>query len=349
MGEDPMDDIAGSETVVSRIEPAAPGRPAGTRADERVDPDAVIDRLSVRQHGIVGRRQLLVAGVPQHVVDYRVGKRRLHPVYPGVYRLGPVRARFSREMAAVLACGDGAVVSHGSAATLWGLRPDPGPGRAPARERRGGGGGRAQIVDVSIRHGCRSPGPGVRVHRIATLESAEITTTHGIPVTAPPRTILDVGAYCGVRELERMVATAERRGLASRRQIAALVARFPRRRGTRALRSLLAQEAGAGFVRSEAESLLQALVRKAGLESPRTNVVVHGYEVDSLWPQARLVVEIDGFAFHSSRAAFERDRDRDSALTGAGYRVIRVTWRQLKAAPEVFLVRLAQALARRGR
>jgi very-short-patch-repair endonuclease len=252
------------------------------------------------------------------------------------------------EMAAVLACGDQAVLSHASAAALWGLNPnrlawDVSDESDPDDQARPGHRG---VVHVSLRSGCRAPAPRIRVHRIRTLGPEDITRLHGIPITAPARTVLDVAGSCDTQELERVMAAAERRGLASRREIASVVDRFPKRRGTREIRALLALEGGVAFVRSEAESLLQTVIRKAGLIPPRTNVMVAGHEVDCLWPDARLVVEIDGFAYHSSRAAFERDRDRDSALSARGYRVIRVTWRQLQDAPEVFLVRLAQALAR---
>lgn len=294
------------------------------------DTDAVIDGLAAGQHGVVARRQLLEMGVPERAIDYRIGKGRLHRLYRGVYRVGPVRGRREREMAAVLACGAGAVLSHRSAAVVWGM--------VPARRR-------SAPVEVCIRRGYRAPGPKLRVHRVA-IPAEEATTVEGVPVTVPARTVLDLAASCEERELEQALAQGERRGLVDRRQIAALVDRYPRRAGTRLLRKLLADDGRASFTRSEAESRFLSLVRKAQLEPPETNVRLGGYEVDFLWRAARLVVEVDGYAYHSSPGAFDRDRRRDAVLTASGFRVLRVTWRQLVREPEALLVRLGQALGR---
>jgi very-short-patch-repair endonuclease len=126
--------------------------------------------------------------------------------------------------------------------------------------------------------------------------------------------------------------------------MAELLARHPGRPGSPALRALLDRDSDPALTRSEAEARLLTLVRKGRLREPETNVLVCGYEVDFLWRRERLVVEVDGFAFHSSQRAFERDRRRDGRLLTAGYRIMRVTWRQLTEEPEVLLVRLARIL-----
>lgn len=184
----------------------------------------------------------------------------------------------------------------------------------------------------------------MRVHRTPDLRDDEVTTFEGIPVTTPARTILDLAGSLGARELEAMVARAERKGLATREEVAALVARYPRRPGTRALRALLARGEAPALTRSKLEAEILNLTRTAQLPSPRTNVLLCGYEVDFFFPGAGVVLEVDGFAYHSSRASFEADRKRDGMLEAAGYRVIRVTWRQIRNERDAVLVRLGQAL-----
>jgi very-short-patch-repair endonuclease len=152
----------------------------------------------------------------------------------------------------------------------------------------------------------------------------------------------------GPRTLEAALATAERDRLSRRRDVLRLIARGPRRRGLHALRALLANSGAAALTRSEAEKRLLALVRRGGLPAPATNVLVEGQEVDFLWSEARLVVEVDGFAFHASRSAFESDRRRDARLAALGYRVVRTTWRQIVEEPEATLVGLARTLVAAG-
>lgn len=295
--------------------------------------DARIDAIAAEQHGVVSRRQLVAAGVVGHAIDDRLRKGRLEGVYRGVYRVGPVRARWWREVAAVLACGGGAVVSHWSAGRLAGLlRP---------------GAGAEGPVHVTIPSGYRTPGPGAKVHRASVLSSDETTTLHGIPCTTPARTILDLSGVLAPRALERVVARALRDGAVDTDAIARLVGRHPRRAGAGVLRRLLAQETEPAFTRSAAEERFLRLVRRSGLPVPRSNVRLNGVEVDFHWPSTGLVVEVDGYAFHGSRVAFEHDHGRDAALTVAGYRVLRFTWRQLTRQPEKVLVAVTRALAGR--
>jgi len=234
-------------------------------------------------------------------------------------------------MAAVLACGDTARLSHATAAGCQGL----------AHERRPDE--NATIV-VSVGFGPRRPRPGIRVHRVGRVEPDETTTYEGIPITTPPRTILDLAAIVAPRELEHTVARALRGGLATEDSLASLLARYPRRPGVPALRAILARDGTPAFVRSEAEARFLALLRRARLPAPRVNDVVRGFEVDFFWPAFRLIVEVDGFAYHGSRAAFEKDRRRDTALEGMGLRVMRVTWRQVTEESEALLVSLSRVL-----
>ncbi|MFO8175952.1 MAG: DUF559 domain-containing protein [Longimicrobiales bacterium] len=236
-----------------------------------------------------------------------------------------------KETAAVLACGEAAVLSHRSAAGLWKMLPLPSD-KVP--------------VEVTLFRGCRRPGPSVRIRRFGRLHPDETTHLQGLPVTVPARTLLDLAGSVNDRRVEQALAVALRERLSDRKEIRKLLARHPRRSGTPLLRDLVDRDNEAVFTRSEAEARFLKLVRKARLRIPQVNARVSGYEVDFLWRRQRLIVEIDGFAFHSSSGAFERDRRRDAVLTGAGFRVIRVTWRQVTKEPEALLVSLAQALVR---
>lgn len=233
-------------------------------------------------------------------------------------------------MAAVLACGAGAHLSHRSAAAVWRLLP---------RDAAG-------AVHVTVAGRDRGHRPGVVVHRVPVLERSEVTHVDWIPITAPARTLFDLASVVVGRDLEQAVAQAEKQRLTSRSELMSLVARHAKRRGIRALRDLLGHGGEPALARSEAEERFLALIRKARLPVPNVNTRIAGHEVDFLWRRERLVVEVDGYAFHSSRVAFERDRRRDVNLSAKGFRVIHVTWDQLAHESEIVLVSLAQALAR---
>ena len=159
--------------------------------------------------------------------------------------------------------------------------------------------------------------PNIRVHRVS-LTVADITTLEGIPVTSALRTLRDLSAVLTSRELERVLALAERQRRVDPETLRSLAAQHTGRPGAPLLRALLQIETEPALTRSEAEERFLALVRKAQLPAPETNVKLSGYEVDFLWRQERLVVEVDGFAFHSSREDFEADRRRDARLTARG-------------------------------
>jgi very-short-patch-repair endonuclease len=292
--------------------------------------ERTITDLASRQHGLVTRAQLLGAGLGPDAVRYRVRAMRLRPVQRGVYRVGPLISPNAREMAAVLACGPEAVISHRSAAALWRLLPER-DASAP--------------VDVTVPAPDRRRRPAILIHRGPGLNADEVTTVDRVPTTVPARTVLDLAGHVGRRDLERALARAARRGLADHSELSALMERHPRRRHVGALRALLRERAGPALTRSEAEERFLALIGKARLPVPEVNAVLAGYEVDFLWRADRLVVEVDGFAFHSSRSAFETDRQRDGHLSSRGLRVMRVTWRQIVDEPEAMLVRLAHSLA----
>jgi very-short-patch-repair endonuclease len=263
-------------------------------------------------------------------IRWRVRSGRLFPVQRGVYRVGPVVAPRAREMAAALACGPGAVVSHRSAALLWQIGPDLGTD------------GPVHVTLVRVDRGHR---PDIRAHRVRHLPPDDVALLEGIPVTTPRRTILDLAGELGSGELERMVAQACLRGTVDPQDLRNLAVHSAGRRGVARLRALLDADGAPALTRSEAERRFLRLVRRARLPAPGTNVTIGEMEVDFAWTNQRLVVEVDGFAFHSSRSRFENDRRRDARLAGRGYRVMRVTWRQIAHEPEALLVHLARALA----
>jgi len=295
------------------------------------DVDEIIGDLAAAQHGIVARRQLLARGVTVPTVRSRVRSGRLRPIHRGVYQVGPVAGRFAREMAAVLACGPGAVVSHRSAGSLWAILP-PADATMP--------------VELTINSRRPFRRPGVVVHRTLSLDVDDLTHLEGVPITSPVRTLLDLAAVLRFRELEQALARAERAELVNRTDLSKVAERHRHRPGVSALRALLAGEAAPAMARSEAEERFLQLIRKAQLPPPETNVKVHGFEVDFLWRAQGVAVEVDGFAYHRSPASFEGDRRRDAHLAAQGIHVMRVTWRQLTTEPEAVLVRLAQTLVR---
>jgi very-short-patch-repair endonuclease/predicted transcriptional regulator of viral defense system len=302
--------------------------------------DRMINHLASGQHGVVTRPRLVEAGVPPDVVDRRIKSGWLEAIHRGVYRVGPVLAPLAREMAAVLACRD-AAVSHVSVL----------PMSEVAREIAISAGISVRAADpihVTTPRLARARHGGIVVHGARELRGDEVMIFEGIPVTTPARTLFDLAAMVDGRRLEQLVASAMARGFTTRDALLSQAERHVRRPGSRRLRLLLEADAEPALTRSEAEARFLALVRSGGLPTPRTNVVVCGYKVDFVWEREGLIVEVDGRAFHSSDRMFESDRRRDRDLTAAGFRVIRVTWRQLVHEPNVVLVQVTQALMRNG-
>jgi very-short-patch-repair endonuclease len=230
-------------------------------------------------------------------------------------------------MAAVLAGGTSAALSHHSAAALWKLRTvDP------------------QLVHITVpRTGARSR-PGLRIHRPRTLRDNEVTMHHGIPVTTPQRTILDLATTLGERDLQRAIEEAIVTRRATPASLDALASARRGHHGAANLKRALRDHApGTTLTRSELEERFLALCRDHGLPTPEVNAKLAGLTVDFLFPDHRLVVETDGWRFHGHRAAFERDRRRDATLARAGYRTLRFTHDQLTREPHAIVATLAAA------
>lgn len=307
----------------------ADGMTHGSPARRRASVDQVAAEIATAQHGVVTRAQLLSAGCAARTVDRRVATGFLRVVHLGVYALGPVQSSAMREMAAVLACGRHALVSHRSAGVLWRiLHPEARPARP-------------QVTLV----GANRNRPGIRIHRVAELEPNERSARDGIPLTSPSRTLYDLASVLAPRALEQAAAEAIALRLVALEDLAAAAERHRGRLGAGRLRAVVQGGGGPSRTRSTAEERFLALVRKARVGRPKLNTAVAGHEVDFFWPQHRLVVEVDGRAYHTSPRAVDRDRRRDADLATAGYRVLRITWREIVHHPEALLVRLGRALA----
>jgi very-short-patch-repair endonuclease len=296
--------------------------------------DARITALAEQQRGRVSRRQLLCAGVKRAAINRRLENGRLVLVYAGVYAMPhALDVALGAETAAVLACGEGALLSHHCAVTLWKLRP-----------------GIARPIHVTIARD--SPGrklAGVTIHRSSTLVAADARVHRGLPVTSPARALLDVAGSLPDRDVERLLDEGV---FALRILTMAEVRDVLARAGNHPGRARLARIAD-GHTRSTRtesppEEQLLALIRAAGLPEPRPGVSVLGYRLDFLWPGLRLAVEVDAYGTHGSRARFEADRRRDARLLSEkGIVVLRVTKLAIETRPLEVVAMLARAVAQR--
>jgi very-short-patch-repair endonuclease len=294
--------------------------------------DAEVLRLAKLQHGCVHRSQFHAAGFSNKALARRVAHGRLDRLQPDVFlvkRQSP--ALLERAMAAALEFRGDAVVGGLAAARIWRMVDE-----APSE------------IDVTVAGRNAAPRHGVQVRRVKTLARNDVRWRTGIPLTSPARTLIELGAVLDPLELENALAETLVHRLARAPEIAAAIQRAHRFTGIPMLRQLLSysQDSGAAPARTRSvyERKLLKLIAAAQLPRPVTNVPVEGHVVDMFWPAQRLVVEFDGFAYHSGRRAFEHDRLRDQDLVAAGYRVIRITARQLDQTPFAVIARLAQAL-----
>lgn len=285
--------------------------------------------LARRQHGVVTRAQMLGRGLKVGAIRHAEAGGRLLRLHRGVYLVGPLVPPRAREMAAVLACGRRALLADWSAAGLWGFGPPP--------EEH-------EEVHVLTVGPAAKQRPGISVRRVLRLDARDRVRLDGIPVTGAARTLLDLAASAEPAALELAVARAERQGLVRPKQLAARLAKCKGRAGTAALTAVLRQSGGPRLTRSEAEARFLALVRDAQLPPPEVNVRVAGRELDFLWRDHGIAVEVDGYRFHSSRTSFEDDRRRISDLAASGIHVIPITWTQVVQEAMATAVRLGQAL-----
>ena len=266
-----------------------------------------LQRVARRQWGVVSRRQLGVLGFSAHGIAEWIRTGRLIPLHRGVYAVGHDRLTLEgRWLAAVIACGRGAVLSHLAAAQLWEIRRSS-----------------AAVTDVTVpsRTG-RISRRGIRIHRSGRLGPDEVTTRRGIPVTTVARTLLDLADVLDDQALRRTVTEAEYRNVFDLTTLNAVVQANPGRRGAKLMRAV---EAAGHRTRSPLEGRFLRFMERWGVEEAETNVWLEDYEVDFLWRRIGLVVELDGLDEHGTRAAVRRDRKRDRELWRAGFRTMRLT------------------------
>jgi very-short-patch-repair endonuclease len=316
---------------VSRSVSPSPGRI--DRDDRRVRwPDRAIAAVASRQETLITRRQLFALQLSRSAIDYSVMRGRLTVVHRGVYGVGPgPLSPAAILLAAVLACGEGALLSHFSAAARWGM--------VPARD------GDVDVMVIARESGRRRA--GIRVHRTAHLDPCDATRRDRIPITSAARALVDIAPRLGDRGLERAFDHGFKSRVLTRHAVGLTADRLLHRPGARRVAELAAAELPASTeTRSRIEERFLRLVRAGGLPEPELNVPLGDYVVDALWRELGLVVEIDSYGFHGTRRSFESDRERDVTLGGVGWRVMRFTRDQIKLRPEWVLVQLTRELTK---
>jgi putative AbiEi antitoxin of type IV toxin-antitoxin system/transcriptional regulator with AbiEi antitoxin domain of type IV toxin-antitoxin system/uncharacterized protein DUF559 len=298
--------------------------------------DAEIATAAACQHGVVSRAQLYEIGLSRDAITRRIAAGRLHSMHRGVYAVG--HPRVSREgcwMAAVLACGPGAALSHRSAAALWGIRPYS---------------GRIELTVPAARRKSH-----LFIARRSSLEPDERTAERGIPATTPARTLLDLAAVLEHdHQLDKAIRQAEYLRIFDAKELERLLQRHPRRPGIQRLRkSIATASAGMTITRSELEDRFRALLLRADLPTPIMNAAIElgehtPVEVDALWPEHQLVAELDSRGVHDTAGAFEADRLRDRRLAVRGYTVLRITWWQLLGDPDQVIADITACTQRRS-
>ncbi len=289
---------------------------------------AEVVALADRQQGVVGTWQLRAMGFSKRWIERKVAAGLLVRIHRGVYAVGRrLLTRRGHWMAAVLACGPGAVLSHRSAAALHELRD--------TNQRK---------IDVTVPGDWRADRPTIRIHS-STVDSEDVATVDGIPVASVARTILDLAGVLDEDQLLRVIEQADRLETFDLRALERVMARRPKTRGIAQLRHILADYRDAPDIRSKLERDFFALVKRAKLPPPQLNTMVAGFLVDVCWPEWRLVVELDSRDFHARRRAFETDRIRDATLQRHGYRILRITYKRLQEQPDAVLADIL-ALAR---
>jgi very-short-patch-repair endonuclease len=285
--------------------------------------------LAEHQHGVVASDQLREVGYTPQAIYHRIKTGRLHPLHRGVYAVGRANVtEHGRWMAAVLACGEEAVISHSSAAALWRM----------GSERRG-------LVELSLPSLSRRCRPGLEIHQRPSLEDRDLTHEYGIPVTTPVQTLIDMALRLDRSGVERMINEADKYNLTHLPQLREALDARAGEPGVAKLRFLLDRRTFR-LTKEELERRFLPLARQAGLPTPLTGRFVNDFEVDFYWPDLGLVVETDGLRSHRTPAEQARDRLRDQAHTAAGLTPLRFTHEQVRYEPEHVLRILAQTASR---
>jgi very-short-patch-repair endonuclease len=293
--------------------------------------DRAIAELAARQYGVVSTRQLMALGAAKDSIGRRAAAGHLHRICRGVYAVGhPAITWDARCLAEVMACGLSAILSHRAAAKRWLLV-------------RG-----AHAIEVTAGRGCKAR-PGVILHSSRSLAPEDRTVLDAIPITTVARTLVDLAEVLTEPRLADAVHQAEFHRVLDLKEIEGALARVPGRTGRHKLRRVLTAHAPEPpRARNEAERLVLALYERSGLAAPQVNASIDGYEVDAYWPEARLVVELDGRAAHLTGRAFHEDRRRDRVLAAKGIQVLRITWRDLEEDADRLASELLEVYKRRA-
>src|SRR4051794_16600235 len=254
-------------------------------------------------------------GVSESAIEYLIATSYLHPLFKGAYAVGHRNTSLRGIwMAAVLSCGPGACLSHRDAAALYGIRQD---------SRR--------VIDVTAPGRSRHSRAGIAIHRPRFLQPADVTISDAIPVTTPARTLLDLAEVVNPRQLRRAWDESQRLDLFDLNAVLATCERARGRRGLKHLKALIAEHIDVTHTKSEMQSLFDDMIRDFRVKRPIQNTLLHGYEVDALYPEEKIVIELDSFQFHGKTSRqHERDREKQLALQLKGYAVVRLTWKMLQ-------------------
>ncbi|MGZ4169430.1 MAG: DUF559 domain-containing protein [Solirubrobacteraceae bacterium] len=298
-----------------------------SKGAEQPPDDTGLAELAAKQHGVVARLQLHELGFSSEAIKTLVARKRVTRLHRAVYAVGHARlTAHGRWMAAVLACGPGAVLSHREAAALHNVRPL--------------GSGRVSVTAPS-RHNL----PGIRCRYVRTLHPDDCDEVDAIPVTSLARTYLDLAELLNDRRLLEALEAGERQNKLDHRALEDVIARNHGRRGIKPLRDVLARMTDdPPWLQSHSERAFRQLIAAHGLPEPQYNVYVGGELVDAVWREQRLVVEVDGWGYHRSKRSFAEDRRRDRALVRAGWRVVRFTADDVTYRPEAVVAELSELL-----
>ena len=279
------------------------------------DADALVRKLAASQHWVVTHSQLRALGLGSDSVSHRVKTGRLHPVHRGVYAVGrPALERKGRWLAAVLACGDEALLSHRSAAALWGLVRS-------SVERD---------IEIVMPDSVLRGRPGLRVHRRVDLGTPPRREVDGVPVTDPISTLVDLASCVPEWQVEQAINAADRLGLVDSETLRATIPSLAPRPGKACIRRLAGCDA---LTDTGLERKFLAIVRSANLSIPQTQAMVSGYRVDFHWPDLGLVVEVDGWRYHRTPGEQATDQRRDQAHARGGLTTLRFSEDQIRYEP----------------
>jgi very-short-patch-repair endonuclease len=294
--------------------------------------DGEIARIAGRQRTMATTAQLVACGLGKDAISYRMRTGRYTEVFRGVVSI--VSGDFpplAREQAALLVSGDGAFLSHHTAAFIWGLRmPYP------------------YDVDVSVVARRLNSRKGIRAHQIRAIDKRDLRRHERLLVSSPARALLEIAARLRLGDLREALGNGIERRRVTPRDIQDVLARNPHRRGTARLAAVIGDPDATVVTRSRAERAFWKLIRESGLPRPQANVPLGRYVPDFIWPDHRLIVEIDSYQFHAGPEAFQNDREKDLFYRAAGFDVLRFTRNQVVYEPAMVLVTLAAALARSG-